>query len=78
MKVRLFGRLRDALDRDEFDVDVPHEIADSAALRSWLGSAHPALLDPSVRMALDDCLVIEPVPIGSARDVSFLPTVSGG
>lgn len=78
MKVRLFGRLREALGRDEYDVDLPPGIDDSVALRAWLGRAHPALLDPSVRMALDDCLVVEPIAIGSASNASFLPTVSGG
>ncbi len=79
MKLRFFGRLRDAIGTGEVDVDVPRDVTDSDALRTWVGSAYPALLDPSVRLALDDDMVISDCqPLGAAREAAFLPPVSGG
>lgn len=78
MKLRFFGRLRDALGTGEKDVDVPAVIADSDMLRTWLGRDYPELLDPSVRLALDDVMVAGCEPLGEAREAAFLPPVSGG
>jgi molybdopterin converting factor small subunit len=47
-------------------------------LRRWLGRDHPALLDPKVRIALDDRLASGDEAIGTAREIAFLPPVSGG
>ena len=78
MKLRFFGRLRDALGTSEVEVDVPANVTDSETLRTWLGSDYPALLDPSVRLALDDTVVAGRQPLGTAREAAFLPPVSGG
>jgi molybdopterin converting factor small subunit len=77
MKVRLFGRLRDAIG-DEMEVAVPDDVADSEQLRAWLGREHPVLLDPSVKVALDNRIMVAPQPIAGVREISFLPPVSGG
>ena len=77
MKLRFFGRLRDAIG-GELEVDVPRDVSDSEQLRLWLGRRHPALLDASVRIALDDCILVAAAPIDGAREISFLPAVSGG
>ncbi len=78
MKLRFFGRLRDTLGASDVDVDVPDEIRDSDTLRTWLGTDYPALLDSSVRLALDDTIVTGRQPLGVAREAAFLPPVSGG
>ena len=77
MRLRFFGRLRDAIG-GELEVEVPGDVTDSDALRSWLGREHPALLDPSVKMALDDRILAAPTLIEGAREIAFLPPVSGG
>ena len=77
MRLRFFGRLRDAIG-GELLVDVPPEVSDSEQLRAWLGRRHPALLDPSVKIALDDCILVAPQPIAGVREIAFLPPVSGG
>lgn len=77
MRVRFFGRLRDAIG-DERDVEVPARIADSEALRQWLALDHPALLDPGVRIALDDRMAVGPAPLSGIKEAAFLPPVSGG
>jgi molybdopterin synthase sulfur carrier subunit len=77
MKLRFFGRLRDAVS-GQMEVDVPRDVTDSEQLRAWLGREYPALLDPSVRIALDDRMLVAATPIAGAREVGFLPPVSGG
>jgi molybdopterin synthase sulfur carrier subunit len=77
MKLRFFGRLRDAVS-GQMEVDVPRDVTDSEQLRAWLGREYPALLDPSVRIALDDRMLVAATPIAGAREVAFLPPVSGG
>jgi molybdopterin synthase sulfur carrier subunit len=77
MKLRFFGRLRDAVG-EALVVDVPRHVTDSEQVRAWLGRDYPALLDPSVRIALDDRLLVAATPIAGAREIAFLPPVSGG
>ena len=78
MKLRFFGRLRDAVGVAEFDSAVPPHVVDSEAMRHWIGAEHPALLEPSVRIAIDDVLATVAVPIEGATEAAFLPPVSGG
>ena len=78
MRLTFYGRLRDAVGAGEIDCAVPASIADSEALREWLGETHPPLLDATVRIALDDVLVGGPAPIAGVAEVAFLPPVSGG
>ena len=78
MRLRFFGRLRDAVGAGEFERAVPPHIADSEAMRRWIGEEYPALLDPSVRIAIDDVLAMGAVPIEGATEAAFLPPVSGG
>lgn len=77
MRLRFFGRLRDAVG-GELEVEVPRGVTDSEQLRAWLGHRHPALLDASVKIALDDRILVAPSPIAGAREIAFLPAVSGG
>ncbi|MCY7280245.1 MAG: MoaD/ThiS family protein [Sphingomonas bacterium] len=78
MRLTFFGRLRDAVGSGEVECSVPATIVDSESLRAWIGQQYPALLDPSVRIALDDVLVIGPAPIAGVAEAGFLPPVSGG
>ncbi len=77
MRVRCFGRLRDTVG-DLGEVNVPSSVTDSDALRVWLGRGHPDLLDASVRIVLDDQIIVGCQPLGAAREISFLPPMSGG
>ena len=78
MKLTFFGRLRDAMGTHELECSVPTTVADSESLRMWIGVEHPALLDTTVRIALDDAIVSGTAPIAGVREVAFLPPVSGG
>lgn len=78
MKLTFFGRLRDVVGAHELDCSAPANVGDSESLRRWIGEQYPALLDPKVRIALDDVLVSGPCPIADVRELAFLPPVSGG
>jgi molybdopterin converting factor subunit 1 len=77
LRLRFFGRLRDAIG-GELELEVPADVTDSEQLRAWLGRDHPALLDASVKIALDDRLLVAAAPIEGVREIAFLPPVSGG
>ena len=76
-KLRFFGRLRDTIG-DEREIILPPEVRDSEQLRTWLGRDHPDLLDPAIRIALDDEMLVASTPLGATREAAFLPPVSGG
>lgn len=78
MRLRLFGRLRDAVGSGELDVQPPAEVRNSDVFQAWIGRDHPALLDPSVRMVIGDRILVESEPLGDAEEIAFLPPVSGG
>ncbi len=78
MRPTFFGRLRDAVGAGAIDRAVPANIADSEALRAWLGADFPDVLDAKVRIALDDVLTTRPAPIAGVAEAAFLPPVSGG
>ena len=78
MKLTFFGRLRDAIGAGEIECSVPTNIAESESLRAWVGAEYPALLDATVRIALDDVLTSGPAPIAGVAEAAFLPPVSGG
>ena len=78
MKLSFFGRLRDAVGAGECERAVPPHIVDSEAVRRWIGAEYPVLLEPTVRIAIDDVLASRAAPIQGASEVAFLPPVSGG
>ncbi|MEO5577786.1 MAG: hypothetical protein ABIR25_01885 [Sphingomicrobium sp.] len=47
-------------------------------MRAWIGAEYLALLDATVRIALDDVLTTGPAPIAGVAEAAFLPPVSGG
>lgn len=78
MKLRFFGRLREAAGVPERELAPPADVTTTGALRHWLGKDMPALLSPSVKIALDDRMVDDATSLAEASEVSFLPPVSGG
>jgi molybdopterin converting factor small subunit len=74
MKILFFGRLRDV----EPAGPVPPGIRDSDALRAWLGRDRPELLDASVRIAVNDEMILGNRRLVEGDEVAFLPPVSGG
>jgi len=74
MKILFFGRLRDGAPAGA----VPPGIRDIDALRAWLGRARPELLDASVRIAVNDEMILGNRVLEEGDEVAFLPPMSGG
>ena len=78
MRLTFFGRLREAVGADALDRSPPANIVDAESLRGWIGAEFPDLLDPKVRIALDDVIVGDAALIAGVAEAGFLPPVSGG
>jgi molybdopterin converting factor subunit 1 len=74
MKLLFFGRLREGAPARP----VPPGIKDVEALRAWLGQDRPELLDASVRIAVNDEMILGNRALAEADEVAFLPPMSGG
>lgn len=80
MRVRIlfFGRLKESARADELATDLPPAVRDTGELRAWLGREMPALLDASVRVAVNETIVPGNASIREGDEIAFLPPMSGG
>ena len=78
MKIVFLGRLADAAGHREFEFALPPGITDTTALRDLLGKDIPALVDPSVRIIVNDVVARDGHPLAPGDEVAFFPPVSGG
>lgn len=75
MRLLSFGRLSNlGLD----GIEIPSDVADSDALRRFLGERWPEISAPDVRIAVNQTLVYGAVPLSPGDEVAFLPPMSGG
>jgi molybdopterin converting factor small subunit len=74
MKILFFGRLRDGAPAGP----VPPDIHDTDALRAWLGGDRPELLDGSIRIVVNDALILGNRALDEGDEIGFLPPMSGG
>jgi molybdopterin converting factor small subunit len=74
MRILFFGRLSDGAPPPP----VPPEIRDTDALRLWLGRGRPELLAASVRIAVNDEMILGKRAIAEGDEIAFLPPMSGG
>ena len=80
-QILYFGRLSDVAGTGAETLDIPEDITDSASLRRWLDgekSANGALLEKSVRLAINSEIVIDPHPVANGDEIAFMPPVGGG
>ncbi len=80
-KILYFGRLSDVTGTTEEMIDIPAEIETAGALREWLDlrfNASGALLDPTVRIAINNEITFDTALVGSANEIAFMPPVGGG
>jgi len=80
-KLLYFGRLTDITGTDAETLALPDEITTTAALRTWLDTAHNTngtLLEKTVRIAINNELIAEPAIISDADEIAFMPPVGGG
>ncbi len=78
MKVLFLGRLADTVGAAEQSVELPGDVRDVDALRSWLGDQIPALLDPKLRLIVNNVLAQPGQVVTTVDEVAFFPPVSGG
>lgn len=81
VKVIYFGRLSDVTGMSEEMLDLPREVATAGDLRNWLDlrfEAQGALLEPTVRIAIDSEIVFDGTQLGIANEIAFMPPVGGG
>lgn len=75
------GRLADIVDRHSQILDLPADISDTRALRAWLDarqSAGGALMEKTVRIAINSEIVVDPAPVSNSDEIAFMPPVGGG
>jgi molybdopterin synthase sulfur carrier subunit len=82
MRIVYCGRLQDAAGRRSAEVDPPAEVATALAVRDWISaddqSLRDALRDPSVRIVVNDEVLIGDRHVGPDDEIAFMPPVSGG
>jgi len=74
VRILFFGRLGDLAPAGP----VPPGVRDTGALRAWLGRDRPELLDASIRIAVNDEIILGDRALGDGDEIAFLPPVSGG
>lgn len=80
-KLLYFGRLGDLAGTLEETLDLPSEVATAGDLRSWLDlrfDADGALLEPTVRIAVNNEISFDTTELSDADEIAFLPPVGGG
>ena len=83
MKIRYFAWLRERLNRDEEEVDLPGSVRTVGDLIQWLRdrdeTADLAMQKPElVKAALDAEIVTHSTLLGQAKVVALFPPMTGG
>jgi molybdopterin synthase sulfur carrier subunit len=77
-RLLFFGRLREAIGTGALTEALPDHVRDTGTLRAWLGADYPALLDSSVRIAVNAELGPGDRAVADGDEIAFLPPMSGG
>jgi len=80
-KILYFGRLSDLTGTSEELLDIPANIETAGQLRSWLDrrfDADGALLEQTIRIAIDSEIIFDTALLGSAEEIALMPPVGGG
>jgi molybdopterin synthase sulfur carrier subunit len=84
IRLLLFGRYQDDLGLDQLELELPDEVTDLAALRSWLANRDeqwqalcgPA--NPQLMAAVNQQMADAATPIQAGDEVALFPPVTGG
>ena len=80
-QILYFGRLVDVTQKPNETLDIPTGISTTTQLRTWLDArlnTADALLEPTVRLAVNNEIVNDPHPITNQDEIAFMPPVGGG
>lgn len=81
VRILYLGRLSDVTGLTQEELSLPENLMTTGELRAWLDNrfdANGALLEPSVRVALDSEFVFDRDSVLAAREIAFMPPVGGG
>ncbi|MCA8899761.1 MAG: MoaD/ThiS family protein [Hyphomonas sp.] len=81
VEILYFGRLMDVMGCSQERIALPDSVRDTDGLRRWLDAERilsGALLEPTVRIAVNDAIVPEPFAVSDGDSIAFLPPVGGG
>ena len=81
VKLLYFGRLGDVTGLNNEAMELPEGIETAGRLREWLDlrfKAEGQLLEPSVRIAVNNEIVFDSHLLGNDDEIAFLPPVGGG
>ncbi len=80
-KLLYFGRLSDITGAAEETLSLPESISTAGDLRQYLDlrfNAQGALLEPTVRIAVNNELCFDTTSINETDEIAFMPPVGGG
>lgn len=81
MKALYFGRLGDTMGVEEEILSPPEDVSTTGELRIWLdqrSGTEGALLEPTVRIAVNSEFVSDDYAFELGDEIAFLPPVGGG
>ena len=79
--ILFFGRLSDTVQISAEIRALPETVTSTTHLRTWLDTAHNtggALLEKTIRIAINNEIAHEPAAIKDADEIAFMPPVGGG
>ena len=80
-KILYFGRLSDISGAAEESLALPETVSTAGELRQFLDlrfEAGGALLEPTVRIAVNNELCFDDAALSEADEIAFMPPVGGG
>ena len=81
VRLLYFGRLGDVTGINSEAFDLPDGIQTAGELREWLDVRFEAggqLLEPSVRIAVNNEIVFDTHPLAGEDEIALMPPVGGG
>lgn len=81
VRLLYFGKLADVSGQAEESLKLPADALDSVSLRQWLDKRFGTggeMLEPTVRIAVDGEIVLDPYDLRGAREIALMPPVGGG
>jgi molybdopterin synthase sulfur carrier subunit len=81
--VLYFAKLREAMERDREELELPADVTTVAALRTWLvarGAPWDAAFGETrrLRAAVNQDMARDDTPLTAGAEVAFFPPVTGG
>ena len=76
-----FGKLQDVVGHPRESYQLPSDIISTVSLRAHLDQKfdlNGALLEKTVRLAINGEIVSEPSPVSNSDEIAFMPPVGGG